>query len=55
MPDEKKVCSDEMMVNRDVICGRTKKRCGVPSLPNEYGRSCWTNQFRYLVYGLNSS
>ena len=26
--------SDEIMVNCDVICGRTKKRCGVPFTPS---------------------
>ena len=29
----KRIWSDEIMVNCDVICGRTKQSCGVPSLP----------------------
>ena len=33
MPDEEKVWSNEKIVNCDVICGLTKKRCSVPSLP----------------------
>ena len=35
MPNEKKVWADKIMVNCDVICGRTKKRCGVPSFSHQ--------------------
>ena len=58
IPEEKKF-SEEIMVSCDVICGRTKKRCGVPSLPHSAdaqlrrssaGESTVYIQFLFFIY-----
>ena len=44
---------DEKMMNCDVICGRTKNRCSVPSLPRYTGEEkggCAKKIFNILVH-----
>ena len=51
MPDEEKVWSNEKIVNCDVICGLTKKRCSVlPSLGTHGKKGGCTVQIICTVY-----
>ena len=57
--ERKKLWWEEIMWSCDVICGRTKKRCGVPSLPPQLCQKTTTFpvsvRHRFPQYALNIS